>query len=51
MFYDKETRIGQIEFRINLLRARGEQMNQNLINALIREKRNLEEDKDAGCNN
>lgn len=47
MFYSKETRIAQINYRIGLLRARGEQMNQNLINALIREKRNLEESKDV----
>lgn len=42
MFYNKETRIAYIDYRINLLRARGEEMNKNLINALIREKRKLE---------
>ena len=29
--------------RINLLKARGEEMNKRLINALLREKRKLEE--------
>ena len=43
MTYSKETTIAILNYRINLLRARGEQMNQNLINALVREKRNLEE--------
>lgn len=43
MFYNKETTIAQLEYRINLLRARGEAMNLRLINALEREKRNLEE--------
>lgn len=42
MFYSKEIQIARIDYRINLLRAKGEEMNKNLINALIREKRNLE---------
>ena len=42
MFYSKDVIITQIDYRINLLRARGEQMNLKLINALTREKRNLE---------
>ena len=42
MFFSKEVTIAQIEYRINLLRARGEEQNKNLINALSREKRNLE---------
>ena len=41
MFYSKEIQIAKIEYRINLLRARGEEMNKNLINALIREKNKL----------
>ena len=43
MFFSKEVMIGKIETRIHILRARGEEMNRNLINALIRQKRNLEE--------
>ena len=43
MFYSKDTIIKRIEYRINLLRERGEMMNENLIRALIREKRKLEE--------
>lgn len=43
MFYNKETAIAQIEYRINLLKSRGEAMNLRLINALMREKRTLEE--------
>ena len=42
MFYSKETAIARIEYRINLLLSRGETMNLRLINALKREKRNLE---------
>ena len=42
MFLSKETTLNIIKYRINLLRARGEQMNENLINALIREARNIE---------
>lgn len=47
MFYSKEVMIGRMEQRINILRARGEEMNKNLINALIRQKRNLEESYDT----
>lgn len=43
MFYSKEIQIAKIDYRINLLRARGEEMNKKLINALLRQKRNLEE--------
>ena len=43
MFFTKETEIKRINYRINLLRSRGEEMNWNLINALIRKKRRLEE--------
>ena len=42
MFLSKKTTLNIIKYRINLLRARGEQMNENLINALIREARNIE---------
>lgn len=42
MLYSKETTLNQIKYRINLLRARGEEMNAHLINALIREARNIE---------
>lgn len=42
MVFSKDVTIALLNYRINLLRARGEQMNQNLINALIREKRKLE---------
>ena len=42
MFYSKEIQIGRIDQRIHILKARGEEMNKNLINALIRQKRNLE---------
>jgi len=42
MLYSKETTLKMINYRINLLRARGEQMNEHLINALIREARNIE---------
>lgn len=42
MLFNKETTIAMIDYRINLLRARGEEMNKNLINALLRQKRNLE---------
>ena len=41
MFYSKDTMINRIEQRIHILRARGEEMNKNLINALIRQKRKL----------
>ena len=42
MLYSKETTLNLINYRIGLLRSRGEQMNMNLINALIREARNIE---------
>lgn len=42
MLYNKETTIAIIDYRINLLRARGETMNMRLIAALEREKRNIE---------
>lgn len=42
MFFSKEIQIARINYRINLLRARSEERNWNLINALIREKRKLE---------
>ena len=41
MFYSKETILARINYRINLLRARSETENIRLINALIREARNL----------
>ena len=43
MFFSKEVVISRINHRINVLRARGEEMNKRLINALIREKRLLEQ--------
>lgn len=43
MFYSKETILNRINYRINLLRARDEVRNARLINALIREARNLNE--------
>lgn len=42
MLYSKETTLNLINYRINLLRSRGEEMNAHLINALIREARNIE---------
>lgn len=42
MFFSKEVVISKLNYRIKLLRTRGEVMNQKLINALEREKRNLE---------
>lgn len=45
MTFSKEVMIARINYRINLMRERGEQMNQNLINALIRQRRHLEEDE------
>ena len=41
MKYDKELRIKLIDGRINILRARGEHMNQGIINKLLRERRKL----------
>lgn len=43
MFLSKETTINKINYRINLLRARDEGNNANLIRALIREKRVIEQ--------
>ena len=42
MFLSTETTLKKIEYRINLLRSRSETVNEHLINALIREARNLE---------
>ena len=42
MFYLKETQIALLNYRINLMRTRDEVGNLRLINALIREKRNIE---------
>lgn len=42
MLYSKETTIALINYRINLMKARGEAMNMKLIAALEREKRNIE---------
>lgn len=42
MFYSKELMIAYLERRIHILRAHGEERNKNLINALIRQRRNLE---------
>lgn len=42
MFYSQETALAYINYRISLLRERGEIENLRLINALIREKRSLE---------
>lgn len=42
MLFDKETTLALINYRINLLRAHGETMNEHLISALIREARNIE---------
>lgn len=45
MLYSKDTTLKLIEYRINLLRSRGETMNEHLINALIREARNIESEE------
>jgi len=45
MTFSKETTLKLINYRINLLRSRGETMNEHLINALIREARNLEREE------
>lgn len=47
MFLNREATIARINYRIKLLRARGEMENMRLISALEREKRNLEAQKDA----
>ena len=41
MTYNKELRIQLIDNRINILRARGEQMNAGIIAKLLRERRKL----------
>lgn len=41
MKYNKELRIKLIDSRINILRARGEQMNTGIIAKLMRERRKL----------
>ena len=41
MKYDKELRIQLIDGRINILKARGEQMNAGIIAKLMRERRRL----------
>lgn len=46
MFFSKEVVIAKLNYRINLLRTRGEVMNQKLINAVEREKRRLENSND-----
>lgn len=43
--FSKETKIERINYRIRVLRERGEVMNQRLIAALVRERRKLENDK------
>ena len=45
MFFNKETILKKIEYRINLLRARSETVNEHLINALIREARNIKNEE------
>jgi len=45
MLYNKETTLAIINYRINLLRSRGEEMNSHLINALIREARNIKNEE------
>ena len=45
MLYNKETTVALINYRINLLKARGEAMNMKLIAALEREKRAIEGSK------
>lgn len=46
--FDAKVKIGMIEYRIRLLTARGEVMNEKLIKALVREKRKLENDCGIG---
>ena len=41
MKMDKELRVKLIDNRINILRARGEQMNAGIIAKLVRERRKL----------
>lgn len=42
MTFSKEAMLAKIEYRINMLTAKDPVANRNLINALIREKRNME---------
>lgn len=42
MLFNNKTTIAMINYRIGILRSRGEEMNKNLINALLRERRALE---------
>ena len=42
MLFNKNVTAAMIDYRVNILRAHGEEMNKRLINALLREKRNLE---------
>ena len=43
--FSKEAKIARINYRIRVLREHGEVMNQRLIAALVRERRNLEDGK------
>lgn len=43
MFFSKDTMIARINYRINWLQAHGEMKNKNLISALLRQRRKLEE--------
>ena len=45
MILSKENMLKRIEYRINLLRARSETVNEHLINALIREARNIKNEE------
>ena len=47
MFLNREAAIARIDYRIKILRARGEMLNMKIIAALEREKRNLEAKADA----
>ena len=47
MFLNRNATIARIDYRIKLLRARGEMENMRLIAALEREKRNLEAQENA----
>lgn len=43
-FFSNEVRAKKLEYRINIMRARGEQERWNLIRAAERKKRNLEKE-------
>ena len=45
--FSAQVKIGKINYRIGILRARGEMMNLRLIKALEREKRALERSLDG----